>query len=146
MSIESNIVDALVAKVSAVSQIKSVKFDEIKLAIEDFADHELPAVQIWDNGIIPKHERQRVLVDWSLSLELIMRTKVDMVVNQKALFEKAREITLAIFEDPRLGLGSQGFVHLIYNGRITDLHLLQPNYIARIDVTARYYDALTGSC
>jgi len=45
-----------------------------------------------------------------------------------------------------LGLGSQGFVHLIYNGRITDLHLLQPNYIARIDVTARYYDALTGSC
>ena len=146
MSIESDIVDAIIAVVEAVPDIRSAKFDEIKLAIEDFKDSDLPAVQIWDNGMIPKHERQRVLQHWSLSLELIMRTKVTGVVNQKVLFEKAREITLALFKDPRLGLGSKGFQHLIFNGRITDLHFVQPNYISRIDITARYYDALTGSC
>jgi hypothetical protein len=145
VSIESDIVDKIVSTVESVPGINYVKFDEIKLAIEDFSSHELPAVQIWDNGQVIKHERQRIQVDWNLSLELIMKTDaIKGVVDQKILFEKRREIQLVLWDRPNLDI--PGVVHMIYTGNISDLHLLRPYYIARIDFSVRYYDQLTGTC
>src|SRR5210317_1758155 len=130
MSIESDISDKIVSIIeNDVTGINYVSFDKIKLAISDFEPHELPAVQIWDNGQAPQHQRGRILVDWSLSLELIMRSEITGEVDQKGLFEKRREIQLALWDRPNLNI--PGVTHLIYTGNITDLHLLQPNYIAR---------------
>lgn len=144
MSIESDIVDAIVAKVSAVTGITSVEFDEVKLSVEDFQSHELPAVQIWDSGASIKHEQGRILSNWNLALELIMKSSTGGTVDQKALFEKRREIQLALWENPNLGI--PGVVHLIYTGHVSDLHLLNPYYIARIDFAVQFYDSLTGTC
>ena len=145
MSIESDIVNAIVVIVdNDVTAINYVSFDKIKLATSDFAAHELPAVQIWDNGMIVTHQRGRVLKDWNLSLELIMKSDVTGEVDQKALFELRRTVELALWARPNLGI--PGVVHMVYTGNITDLHLLQPYYIARIDFTVQFYDNLTGSC
>lgn len=144
MSIESDIVDKIVDIVETVPEVLYVSFDKIKLSTSDFAAHELPAVQIWDNGQIIQHERGRILVDWNLSLELIMKSDIQGVVSQKDLFELRRKLQLALWANPNLGI--PGVVHLIYTGNISDLHLLEPFYIARIDFTVRYYDSLTGSC
>jgi len=145
VSIESDIVNAIVATVdNDVAAINYVSFDKIKLATSDFAAHELPAVQIWDNGMLITHQRGRVLKDWNLSLELIMKSDVTGEVDQKALFELRRTVELALWARPNLGI--PGVVHMVYTGNITDLHLLQPYYIARIDFTVQFYDNLTGSC
>lgn len=144
MSIESDIVDKIVTIVDGAASINYISFDKIKLATSDFQAHELPAVQIWDNGQQIAHERGRILVDWALSLELIMKSDVSGVVDQKALFELRREIELALWAIPNLGI--PGVVHLVYTGNISDLHLLEPFYIARIDFTVKYYNSLTGSC
>lgn len=145
MSIESDIVNAIVVIVdNDVAAINYVSFDKIKLATSDFAAHELPAVQIWDNGMLITHQRGRVLKDWNLSLELIMKSDVTGEVDQKALFELRRTVELALWARPNLGI--PGVVHMVYTGNITDLHLLQPYYIARIDFTVQFYDNLTGSC
>jgi len=145
VSIESDIVNAIVVIVdNDVAAINYVSFDKIKLATSDFAAHELPAVQIWDNGMIVTHQRGRVLKDWNLSLELIMKSDVTGEVDQKALFELRRTVELALWARPNLGI--PGVVHMVYTGNITDLHLLQPYYIARIDFTVQFYDNLTGSC
>lgn len=144
MSIESSIVDKIVQIVTAVPGINYVSFDKIKLAINDFAPHELPAVQLWDNGATPIHERGRIRVDWNLSLELIMKSEITGVVDQKALFELRRTIQLALWAQPNLGI--PGVVHLFYTGSNSDLHLLEPYYIARIDFAVQFYDNLTGSC
>lgn len=144
MSIESDIVDKIVQIVAAVPGINTVNFDEVRLGVEDFEEHELSAIQIWDNGQTITHQRQRSLVDWALSLELIMKSDINNVVNQKALFEKRREIVLALFDKPNLGI--PGMTHLYYTGNISDLHLVNPYYIARIDMTAQFYDQLTGTC
>jgi len=145
VSIESDIVNAIVVIVdNDVTAINYVSFDKIKLATSDFAAHELPAVQIWDNGMIVTHQRGRVLKDWNLSLELIMKSDVTGEVDQKALFELRRTVELALWARPNLGI--PGVVHMVYTGNITDLHLLQPYYIARIDFTVQFYDNLTGSC
>lgn len=144
MSIESDIVDGIVAAVTAVPGINYVSFDKIKLATSDFAAHELPAVQVWDNGMLIAHERGRAKKDWNLSLELIMKSDVSGVVDQKGLFELRRTLELALWAQPNLGI--PGVIHLIYTGNISDLHLLEPFYIARIDFTVQFYDSLTGSC
>jgi len=144
MSIESDIVDRVVAVTTAVAGVNYVSFDRIKLAISDFGAHELPAVQIWDNGQTIVHERGRVKKDWNLSLELIMKSDIAGVVDQKGLFELRRTIEQALWLQPNLGI--PGVVHLIYTGNISDLHLLEPYYISRIDFSVQYYDNLTGSC
>lgn len=144
MSIESDIIDKIVLILDAMPELNYVSFDKIKLATSDFSSFELPAVQIWDTGATIKHERGRALVTWGMSLELIMKSEITGEVDQKGLFELRRKIQLALWEKPNLGV--PGVVHLIYTANISDLHLLEPYYIARIDFAVLYYDSLTGSC
>lgn len=144
MSIESNIADAIVAVLSAMSQIKTVNFDKVILTTSDFRDHELPAVQLWDVAQTIEHQRGRILVNWALSLELIMKSLTGGSVIQKDLWELRRTIQRALWANPNLGI--PGVVHLVYTGNITDLHSVEPYYISRMDFDVQYYDDLTGSC
>jgi len=145
MSIESDIVDKIVSIIDIdVPSINYVSFDKIKLATTDFQAHELPAVQIWDAGQLVVHEQGRAKKSWSLALELIMKSDITGEVNQKALFALRREIELALWAQPNLGI--PGVIHLVYTGNMSDLHLLEPFYIARLDFTVLFYDSLTGTC
>lgn len=144
MSIESDITDAIVAVVTTVTEVKTINFDKIILATSDFRDHELPAVQLWDVFQSVEHQRGRILVSWSLSLELIMKSLTTGSVVQKDLWELRRKIQLALWANPNLGI--PGVVHMVYTGNITDLHTVEPYYISRLDFDVLYYDNLTGSC
>jgi len=144
MTIESDIIDKIVDICLAVPGINYVSFDKIKLATGDFAAHEIPAIQIWDNGQAIFHERGRVKVEWNISLELIMKSDFSGVVDQKALMALRRTIALALWAKPNLGI--PGVIHLVYTGNTSDLHLLEPFYVARIDFAVMFYDNLTGSC
>jgi len=144
LSIESDIADAIVAVVTTVTEVKTINFDKIILATSDFRDHELPAVQLWDVFQSVEHQRGRILVSWSLSLELIMKSLTTGSVVQKDLWELRRKIQLALWANPNLGI--PGVVHMVYTGNITDLHTVEPYYISRLDFDVLYYDNLTGSC
>lgn len=144
MSIESDIADAIVAVVTTVTEVKTINFDKIILATSDFRDHELPAVQLWDVFQSVEHQRGRILVSWSLSLELIMKSLTTGSVVQKDLWELRRKIQLALWANPNLGI--PGVVHMVYTGNITDLHTVEPYYISRLDFDVLYYDNLTGAC
>jgi len=145
MSIESDIIDKIILVLeTGAPEINYLSFDKIKLATSDFAPHELPAIQLWDNGQVVTHERGRILVDWNISLELIMKSEIVGEVDQKGLLELRRKLQLLLWENPNLGI--PGVIHLVYTGNITDLHLLEPFYVARMDFAVRYYDRLTGSC
>jgi hypothetical protein len=144
LSIESDIADAIVAVVTTVTEVKTINFDKIILATSDFRDHELPAVQLWDVFQSVEHQRGRILVSWSLSLELIMKSLTTGSVVQKDLWELRRKIQLALWANPNLGI--PGVVHMVYTGNITDLHTVEPYYISRLDFDVLYYDNLTGAC
>lgn len=145
MSLESEICDKIISTIqSDVPEIKYISFDKIKLSTSDFRDFELPAVQIWDISQSAKHERGRILITWSISLEIIMKSNETGVASQKDLWELRRKIQLALWKKPNLEI--PGVVHLVYNSNITDLHLVEPYYIARLDFDVVFYDNLTGSC
>lgn len=125
-------------------EIKTINSDRIRLATSDFRDHELPAVQLWDVSQSIEHQRGRKLATWALSLEIIMKQLQSGLVNQEYIWELRRKVELALWSKPNLGI--PGVVHLIYTGNITDLHTIEPYYIARIDFDVQFYDDLTGSC
>jgi hypothetical protein len=141
---EADIADKIVEILEAIPGLNYVSFDKIILATSDFRDHELPAVQVWDVAQTIQHERGRILVNWSLSVEIIMKSLTSGLVNQKDLWDLRRDVQLALWANPNLGI--PGVVHLIYTGNITDLHSIEPYYIARLDFDVQYYDNLTGSC
>lgn len=144
MSIEETIMDALASRVATVTDVVTINTDRIILSTSDFRDHELPAVQIWDVAQSVQHQRGRILVNWAMSLEIIMKSLETGAVNQRTLWDLRRQIQLALWNEPNLNI--PGVVHLIYSGNITDLHLIEPFYIARIDFDVQFYDDLTGSC
>jgi len=144
MSIEADIMNAIVARIQTVPEVVTVNSDRIVLATSDFRDHELPAVQIWDIAQSIQHERTRILVDWSMSIEIVMKSLETGAVDQSTLWNMRRNIQLALWDKPNLEI--PGVVHMLYTGNVTDLHLIEPYYVARIDLDVRFYDHLTGMC
>lgn len=144
MAIESQIMAAIVARVETVPEVVKINSDRIILATSDFRDYELPAVQIWDMAQRIDHQRGRILVNWSMSIEIVMKSLESGTVYQTTLWDLRRKIQLALWAEPNLGI--PGVVHMIYTGNVTDLHLMEPYYVARIDLDVQFYDELTGSC
>lgn len=143
-AIESTISDKLVTIVSGVTGINSVSFDRVRLSVDDFRPHEIPAVQMFDVGQLVTHVKTQKEVVWSIALEIIMKTKSSGTVDQKDLWNLRRDVELALWDDPNIGIAE--VYQLTYTGNATDLHLLHPYYVARMDFDVTYIDALTGSC
>ena len=91
MAIETDIMDAIVARVATVPEIITINSDKIVLATSDFQDHEIPAVQIWDLAQVVEHQRGRILVNWALSLEIIIRSLETGIASQRDLWELRRK-------------------------------------------------------
>lgn len=144
MAIEAQIMAAIVARVQTVPDVVKINSDRIILSTSDFRDYELPAVQIWDMAQSISHERARILVNWSMSIEIVMKSLETGIVDQTTLWDLRRDIQLALWAEPNLDI--PGVVHMIYTGNVTDLHLMEPYYVARIDLDVQFYDDLTGSC
>ena len=144
MAIEAQIMAAIVARIETVPEVVKINSDRIILSTSDFRDYELPAVQIWDMAQRIDHQRGRILVNWSMSIEIVMKSLESGTVDQTNLWGLRRDIQLALWAEPNLNI--PGVVHMIYTGNVTDLHLMEPYYVARIDLDVQFYDDLTRSC
>lgn len=143
-SMKSLIASAIKNILEADSRLKYVEFDKVKLSAADFADYELPAVQIFDLQETVIHEQSRKKASWILALEVIMKpTELD-TVSQEDLWNLMHEIERKLWANPQLGV--PGVVQLRYVGNQTDLHLLEPFYTARMDVEVSYYEHLVRVC
>jgi len=148
---KAQIADALKSRVEGVTiaggyshDIGVVSFDKVKINISDYQDFELPAVQIIDLSATVNHEMSRSRTQWFLAVEICMRTTEELgVVDQKELWDLEESVKRAIMEDPKLGLNYVTSVTLIDS--VTDLHMLDPNYISTIGVQVEYYEPITRS-
>ena len=152
--LKSTIADALVGKIQNVTvansysqDLKTVVFDKVRLNIADYQDYQLPAVQVIDLSTIFKHEMSRSLTSWFVVLEICMRTTETIgTVDQKALWDLEEDVKRAVFQDPKLGLGANNdvpIVHALLVDAQTDLHVLEPNYIATLGLEIKYYEPIT---
>jgi hypothetical protein len=143
-SIRTQIAEKLVTVLSAITDIKSVAYDNIKMLASDFQDWEIPAIQIIDLGDDNQHEQRRARKTWNFTLELVMGNKTTGIISQKDLWNLLQKIEIALFQTPNLGIA--GIIHMILLGSTTDLHMLMPFYTARLDMQILYYQPLVDIC
>ena len=127
-----------------VPELNYLSFEDVKVAIDDFREFELPAVQLWDVSQDITHERGYEKTSWTIVLEIIMKSTTSNVVKQKDLWALRHKIGLALWDEPNLGI--PGVIHLRYKNNLTDLHLLQPFYTARMEFEVLFRRQLTRSC
>ena len=146
---KSQIGQAMVAAIKNVTtangysqDVVTVAFDKIRVAISDYADYELPAVQVIDLSKGFEHQFSRSKSSWLVAVEIIMRsTETVGVVDQQALWDLQENVMREIMKDPKLGLDFVLHVKLL--DEVTDLHLQSPNYIATIGLEILYYEPVT---
>lgn len=144
-STKSKIADALKAIVQGMPVFKYVSFDKIKLLAADFQPHEIPGAQFIDIAETITHERNRAKRDWQITLEVVLRSSQDEgEVTQQDLWNIEYQIARKIWEVPNLGI--PGVIHCLYVSNSTDLHLLEPFYLLRLDFSVLYYEHLVSDC
>lgn len=143
-SMKSRIADAIVAKLNDVWDLKTVSFDRVRVLVADFNEGELPAAQIIDQSETILHEQNRARKSWNLTIEIVMKQTVDRLVNQQDLWNLMYQIERKLFVEPNLAI--PGVLHMRYVQNVTDLHLADPYYTARLDLAVEYYEALVREC
>ncbi len=149
MGFKRQIADALVARIELVTtanlytqDVKVVAFDKVKLNIADYANHELPAVQLIDLSALYEHQMSRSKTSWQIAVEICMRTTTALgVVEQGTLWDLQEDVVRSIMKVPNLGLNYVQHVKLL--DALTDLHVLEPNYIATVGLEVLYYEPIT---
>jgi hypothetical protein len=150
-SMESDIMTNLRTRLLELTWQNTVEIENIRLLSTDWRDHETPAIQIYDSGQLSESEQRRVKIGWTLTIELVMKNKVDDPVDQLILLDRMDEVLRKIGANVQLDLGSaspsQGeMIHIRYVNGITDLHTLAPFYIAVMNFEVIYLKPYTGIC
>jgi hypothetical protein len=143
-SMKSRIADAIVERLNQVSDLVYVKFDEVKVNMSDFLEHELPACQVIDVNETVEHEQNRAKKTWNISLEVVLKQTTYRTVNQQALWDLIYQIERKLWTFPNLLI--PGVVQMVYLGNQTDLHLVDPYYVGRLDFQVVYYESLVRDC
>jgi hypothetical protein len=141
-STKSRIARALKAAVESMPQFKYVAFDRVRLYSSDFVESELPAAQFIDVAEQITHERNRVLRTWTISLEVIHKSTENEYITQQDMWNLEYQISRRIWANPNLSI--PGVIHCKYISNSTDLHLMQPFYLLRLDFDVLYYEPLVS--
>jgi hypothetical protein len=143
-SLKSRIATGLKATLDEMPIFKYVAFDKVRLYTSDFRDNELPAAQFIDVSEAVEHLRNRVIRTWSISLEVIHKSTENEYISQKDMWNLEYQISRKIWEVPNLNI--PGVVHCKYISNSTDLHLMEPFYLLRLDFEVIYHEALVTDC
>jgi len=143
-STKTRIARALKAILDGMPVFNYVSFDRIKLYVSDFRENELPAAQFIDVTETITHERNRVLRTWSITLEVVNKSTDNGYISQEDMWDIEYQIARKIWAMPNLGI--PGVVHCKYITNSTDLHLLEPFYLLRMDFDVVYYEHLVSDC
>lgn len=144
VSMKSKIADSLVEILKEVRGIKHVEFDKVRLLASDFNDTELPAAQFIDVVENVLHERSRKRATWIITLEVVDKSDENGYVSQKAMWNLEYRIARKIWATPQLNL--KGVIQAQYLANNTDLHMLDPYYLLRLDFQVEYYENLVTDC
>ncbi len=143
-SMKSKIATALKDLLTSMPVFKYVAFDKVKLLAADFMSHELPGAQFIDLAETVVHERNRARREWAIALEVVMKSTENEEITQQDLWNIEYQISRKIWAVP--GLGIPGVIHCQYTSNSTDLHLLAPFYLLKMDFFVIYHEHLVSDC
>ena len=150
-SLENLILVAMQEKLQELTWPKVVEYEKIKLLSTDFREHELPAIQFYDNGRSFQHVQRRIEVEWNITVEILMKRTSSDAVDQGVLLDRSEEVERKIGSNLTLGLDTNtamigNVVHVKYINAITDLHTVEPFFISLLNFSVNYFKPYSGAC
>jgi hypothetical protein len=142
--VDREILEALAAKLRELPWIVTLNVHKPFVGSSEIHEHEVPCVQILNGGQAYTAVRQRNDVIWSLTIEIILRSAEDRVVDQYEMLDRIGEIEQKIGESPKLGIPR--VKGIILRGSLTDLHLIEPWYLGQIFLDIEYTKPYVGDC
>jgi hypothetical protein len=143
-STKTRIANALKAILESMPVFNYVGFDRVRLLASDFKEDELPAAQFIDLTETLVHQRNYVERTWSVSIEIVNKSTSNGYISQADMWNMEYQVARKIWENPNLGV--PGVVHCRYTSNQTDLHLLEPFYLLRMDFDVLYNEHLVRDC
>jgi hypothetical protein len=143
-SVKTKIATAMLARLDLVAELNYRAFDIVRLKSSDFSDWEMPAVQCIDLAEVIEHEQRRKKAFWNIAIEVIMGPSEQETVSQAKLWDLMQVIETTLWAVPGLGLSE--VVHMRHLSTSTDLHLMKPLYLGRLELAVIYYQPLVGEC
>ena len=144
LTMKAKIARAILSILRTVPGIEYLEFDDVRILTSDFNDMLIPAVQLIDIRESVQHDHSRAKKTWSITLELVMKEDEHGAVSQEDLWNFTYKIERALWAQPNLGI--TGVLQMVYLGNSTDLHLVKPYYISKLDFDVVYYEDLVSPC
>lgn len=144
LSMKSRIARAILAKLATVPGLRTFEFDRVRLLSSDMNDLIIPAVQLIDVGETVLHEHSRAKKTWRIVLELVLKETEHGQVSQQDLWNFTYKIERILWADPNLSI--PGVLQMVYIGNSTDLHMVKPYYLSKLDFDVVYYENLVTEC
>lgn len=145
MAIEREIFENLQTTLAGISWAETVQYDKIRLSADEFREDEVPVLQFYMVQQLHTHVQGRLETEMEIAVELILRKNADNEVDLGELLDKKMDVEQAIGDNVQLNINGS-MIHVSYISAETDLHLIEPFYIAIMTYSVKYYKPYTGIC
>lgn len=142
MGVRADLFEALATRLAAISGIKTVEWNRIRISESDFADHELPAIQFYAGMTSYTHQQGQVQAATQIAIEVILRDGDGG--GQADLLDLMETVEQAIGSDPTFGISNM--IHMAYLSDEVDLHSIDPFRIGRLTFEALYRKPYVRLC
>jgi hypothetical protein len=138
------IFDALKTQLEQLTWAKGVEWEKIRILASDFAEYEVPRIQFYHVSTSYTHEQGRLLAAMLINVELVTMSTAANFADQRTLFDLQEEVEQMIGSEANLGV--QGVIHVRYISDETDLHSIEPYFIASLTFEVIYHKPYTRIC
>ena len=141
---DSSILDALETQLKTISWAKVVETENIRLGFSELGEHEVPFIQIYDNGQVFEHQRGEILTRWQIAVELVLRSASENQVNMRTLLDKRQDIEQNI--GSKVNLGIPGVINVLYLSNTPDIQIVKPFYVTTLLFEIVYRKRYVSDC
>ena len=141
---DSSILDAIETQLKTISWAKLVETENIRLAFSELGEHEVPYIQVYDNGQVFEHQRGEILTRWQVAVELVLRSASESQVNMRTLLDKRQDIEQCI--GSKVNLGIPGVINVLYLSNTPDIQVVKPFYVTTLLFEVVYRKRYVSDC
>lgn len=112
-----------------------VEFEQIKLAVSEYPDDKLPAVQFWfDEEPMVFKQRGHALVDLRITIEIVMKSTAAAPLTQGDLLDRLRDVREVLGNNLQLSISGQ-MVHVIPVRATRDFVTQAPMMVGQLSIS-----------
>lgn len=141
---DSDILDAIETQLMSLSWVKKIQTEEILLSFSELQEHEVPMIQVYDNGQVFEHQRGELLTRWQVAVEVVLRSSSENTVNMRTLLDRRQDVEQCL--GAKVNLGIAGVINVLYLSNTPDIQVVKPFYVTTLIFEVVYRKRYVADC